>query len=383
MEYSSIEKRLEQIKQKRENRMNGIVDFIPFFKHFPRFSKYIPGFLPGVMYKLLSQTNIGKSQFAKYLSIILPYETFRQYNFKYKILYFSLEETVDDFIDKLIVYRVKQKYNIIIDPLQIKSYTEELLDDHQVSMIEEVISEVSDMLANVEIVDNISRNPTGLYKYAMEKSKEWGTHYYINTKTNEIIDDKIYDEKYKFNNKEGIWKHHKYQSDYMILMVCDQINNLALEKDIVSGLALDKKGVMKKWSFDYCRDEFTKKWNWIVLNIQQLTAEGENLEHLKHDKVKPSLDKMGESKEVAQDDMVIFSLFNPSRYKIAANNGYDITVFQDKFREVGVHKNRLGKVGLELGLYFEGASGTFKELPPSNDQQKLISIYTKIKSKDL
>jgi hypothetical protein len=252
------------------------------------------------MYKLLSQTNIGKSQFSKFLSIIVPYETYKIYNFKYKILYFSLEENKEDFIDKLIVYRVKEKYGLIIDPLKIKSYTEELLDEEELSKIQSVIEDVYLMLENVEIVDNISRNPTGLYKFALEKSKEWGVHYYQNYKTKEVIDHIIYDEVYKKNNN-GDWRHYRYESDFINMMVCDQINNLSLERDVSSGLSLDKRGVMKKWSFDYCRDEFTKKWNFVVLNVQQLSAEGENLEHQKNDKLKPSLDKAGESKEVLQD----------------------------------------------------------------------------------
>lgn len=379
MEYTSIEERFNKIQSSRQDRLEGKMNFIPFFKHFPRFSKYIPGFLPGVMYKLLSQTNIGKSQFAKFLSIILPYETYKEFNFKYKILYFSLEENKDDFIDKLIVYRVKQKYNIIIDPLKIKSYTSDILSEDDITKIKSVVEEVGDMLKNVEIVDNITRNPTGLYRYAFEKSKEWGTHYYRHYKTNEIVDQYQYEE---ISDKIN-WRHHKYETDYLCMMICDQINNLALEKDSTSGFPLDKRGVMKKWSFEYCRDEFTKKWNWIVFNVQQLTAEGENLDHQKNNKVKPSLDKMGESKEVAQDDMIIFSLFNPSRYEMSKCNGYDINVMRDKFREVGVHKNRLGAVGLELGLYFEGASGTFKELPPIKEESKLHGIYERIKLGEL
>jgi hypothetical protein len=376
MEYSSIEERFNKIKSSREDRLEGKMNFIPFFKHFPRFSKYIPGFLPGVMYKLMSQTNIGKSQFSKFLSIIVPYETFKEYNFKYKILYFSLEENKDDFIDKLIVYRIKQKYGIIIDPLKIKSYTSDILSDDDVDKIKSVVAEVGEILENVDIVDNIPRNPTGLYRYAFEKSKEWGIHYYRHHKTNEIVDQFAYE---TIPDKIN-WRHHKYETDYLCMLVCDQVNNLALEKDSTSGMALDKRGVLKKWSFEYCRDEFTKKWNWIVFNVQQLTAEGENLEHQKNNKVKPSLDKAGESKEILQDDMIVFSLFNPSRYEMSKCNGYDINIMKDKFREVGVHKNRLGAVGLELGVYFEGASGTFKELPPIKEEAKLLGIYEKIKN---
>lgn len=80
--------------------------------------------------------------------------------------------------------------------------------------------------------------------------------------------------------------------------------------------------------------------------------------------------------------MVVISLFSPFRYKIASNNGYDITKFKDKFREVAVHKNRLGRVGLEVGVYFEGASGTFKELPLP-DNPKMESIYQKLNTNQL
>ena len=71
---NEIQKRIEQIAKKRKNRLEGKYNCIPFYHHFPRLSKYIPGLFKGCLYTILSGTGIGKSKFARYLNIILPYE---------------------------------------------------------------------------------------------------------------------------------------------------------------------------------------------------------------------------------------------------------------------------------------------------------------------
>ena len=76
-------------------------------------------------------------------------------------------------------------------------------------------------------------------------------------------------------------------------------------------------------------------------------------------------------------------LFNPSRYDIETHNGYDISLLGKNYRALKFLKDR--HYGLEnnsLGLYFEGASGYFTELPRA-DSMITGGHYDKYKQQNL
>lgn len=52
----TLEERIENLKKQRKDRIEGNFNLIPFYKHFPRLSKSIPGLFRGVMCKILSPT---------------------------------------------------------------------------------------------------------------------------------------------------------------------------------------------------------------------------------------------------------------------------------------------------------------------------------------
>lgn len=56
---NELEKRLKEISTNKENREKGLVNLIPFYQHFPKLSKYIPGLFKQGIYKIMSGT--GKS----------------------------------------------------------------------------------------------------------------------------------------------------------------------------------------------------------------------------------------------------------------------------------------------------------------------------------
>ena len=55
--------------------------------------------------------------------------------------------------------------------------------------------------------------------------------------------------------------------------------------------------------------------------------------------------------------------------------GYDITKLRDNCRFLEVILNRGGSVGGLVGLFFDGATCTFAELPPATDKNAMEGVY--------
>lgn len=353
----SIEKRIQELKALKLRRESGKFNLIPFYEHLPRFSEQVPGFIPGVMYKILSQSGIGKTKLVKFLTIIMPFYYFKVFGEKFHTIYFALEESENEFIDSLIVMLLKIKYNIRTDTLALSSYYKHALSDELLVKIEACSKDVQDILNHVTIIDNVY-NPTGCYKACREISKLKGTHIYRNVEIN--------------GKTEKIYSHYKANDpEERILVVADHVGLMTPE----SGKSLHQ--TMSMWSMDYCKKQISKHWGWIVVNVQQLMAAGEDVEHFKNNKLEPSLDKAADNKIVIRDDYVVLGLFAPVRYEITKHLGYDVTKLLDNYRCLSVLKNRLGRPGLKIGLYFDGATNEFSELPLP-DSLSMPKVYQDI-----
>lgn len=356
---SNVDKRIEEIKNNLKIRASGIYSYIPFDTHFPALCKVMPGFIPGKIYHLLAGTNIGKSSLAKYLSIVLTYEASLVYKFKYKVLYFALEESEEEFINKVICYVVYRDHGIRLDANLLDSYSTRTLTYDELSKIEQSKGKVKDMLENVIISD--TDNPTGLYKECHELAGRFGTHKYKHKKTNKIVtteqlpSDPVSRQEYTYDSYEQTEKVH-------LMVVCDQLNNLVEEK---SSFRADNNPI-SLWSSVYCVKTIAKKMKFIVFNIQQIALANEDINHMKEGKTDVSLQSAGDNKLVVRDSHFIFGLNSPTRFGIPTSNGHDIRVFGNAYRKINVLKNRIGKVGSQLDVFFDGASMIFEELPPLN-----------------
>ena len=51
-----VNDRIQEIIKNKQRREKGLVNLIPFYKHFPRLSKYIPGLFKQGIYKIMSGT---------------------------------------------------------------------------------------------------------------------------------------------------------------------------------------------------------------------------------------------------------------------------------------------------------------------------------------
>lgn len=344
-----IDSRIAEIEQKRENRIEGNYNLIPFYDHFPRLSDYVPGLVRGVMYKIMSYTGVGKTQLTKYMFVLIPYLFAKKNNINLKIFYFAHEETKEDFLDSLICEYLAREHDIYISSLDLNSYFKTPLSKGVLEKIKEAKEYLQDIFEYVEVIDYIS-NPFGLFKHVRNYMRENGKIYFkgkeIDSNSTHMFDD------YIPNDPNGY-----------TIVVNDHIGLMSPEKGMTDHQTLTK------WSADYCRKQLTKHYKCIVCNVQQLAMSGENVEHYKANRIEPTLDKAGDNKIILRDDMVIFGLFAPNRYEMEQHLGYDIMFWQDNYRSLSVLKNRLGPPNLKLPLYFDGAINRFKEMPKINTQE--------------
>jgi hypothetical protein len=364
---------LDKIKENKKVADSGNVNCIPF-EWLPKLRKVLPGIIRGTNWIISAASGVGKTQFSKFMFVYKPIEWVKAHpelGIKYKILYFALEESKEEFMFSMISSRLYSKYSIQIDILTLQSMYEISLSDYIVEKIEECKDYFSDLDQYIEIIDSIS-NPTGIFKYVRQYSVANGTHYYYNFKTdkekNNIINWEEYNKLPDITAKDYAYSHYipTHPNEY-IGVVVDHGSLIQPEQG-----APTVHEAMSKMSAEYGRKQIAKHYKYFFVFVQQQAAAGEQAEYTKmggkiEEKFKPSLAGLGDNKLTQRDALVVLGLFAPARYNIQKYNGYDITKLADNFRSVEILKNRIGSGYVEDALYFDGRVNEFKELPSAQD----------------
>lgn len=362
---------LNKIKESAENMDKGLVNNIPF-SNFNKLSKHIPGIVKGLYYLVTASSGIGKTQLTKKLFVLEPYEYVKQNpdkKLKLKIIYFALEESKEEFMLGLISNRLYNEYGIDVSVIDLQSFTSRLSKDI-ISKIEECEEYFSDFQKYVEVIDSIY-NPTGLYKYVREYASKNGTHHYKDIE----IEGKL----------EKIYSHYEPKDpNEFVIVITDHVSLLQEERDSTTNRMMDKHQTISKWSADYCRKQISKHFKFTVVNVQQQEASKEKQEFYRggsiESKLEPSLDGLAENKLTQRDALIVLGLFAPDRYEIRKHLQYDIVKLKDNYRSLKILKNRLGRPNLKTGLFFDGKTNNFYELPDI-DSKELDILYTKIENK--
>mgnify|MGYP003640932309 CR=1 FL=1 len=375
---SKVKERVQELKLIKNIRDKGELLCLPFYKSFPKLSKYVPGIVKGIMYKITAGSGVGKTQLAKALFVFAPLNYIRSNpnsKIKIKIFYFALEESEEEFIDTLICNQLAVKFGTRLDVMTLKGYREEPVSDKIMQQIEECTEDVEFYMEHIEVIDSVS-NPTGMYKFCRTYSEEVGTHYWDDvtfTKTgadgNKIVTiDKVYRE------------YIPHDPNLHVICIADHISLITPEYDKKSDKTLSQHQSMAKWSTHYCRGQMTKHWKWTVVNIQQQEQSGEKQHYTNtgvsvQKKVEPTLDGLANNKEIQRDDYVVIALHSPDRFGFTEYDGYDIDRMRDTFRVAIIRKNRLGVPNKYVPMIFDGATNRFVELPFPDDTVNIKHAY--------
>jgi len=103
------------------------------------------------------------------------------------------------------------------------------------------------------------------------------------------------------------------------------------------------------------------------------------------EKVKPSLDGLGDNKKTQRNVDIVLGLFSPARYNITnypigygdSASSYAINRMGDAYRELSILANRSGGGLHSVDLYFDGAVNYFKELPTTLGERDYINIQNR------
>lgn len=327
--------RVKAFKAARARLAAGNYNCIPFKPYLPDLSKAIPGLIRGTYWAITSFSNVGKTPLAKYLFVLIPHDFKIQHkpDLNLKILYFALEESKAAFFDSIICAHYADVTGENIDVLTLNGYSDKPVNPEMFDVLEgkafhnwfesfescvEVVSHLTSVKQIADYIDNFAKN------------------------RGEYVDGR-----YKPNDP----------NEYVIVVV-DHINLLDPENTNL----MDQ---MAKWS-NYALQEGVKKFNYIMLNVQQQAAEGENAVYNKFNQNAASLATLGDNKKTARDYHVVLGLDMPQRYEAGLREhcGYKLTEMSNPelYRNISGLKNRFGRAQFRKGVELNPYSLQFKEL---------------------
>jgi len=345
------------IKQNLQRRLDGGFNSIPF--ELEKLNMYIPGLQRKNIAILSAASGVGKSKLAKVLYVIQPFEFVRAHpemNIKLNIFYFALEESKENFIHSVMVYKLYKDHKIVVPIKKLKSITTgEIIEPDIIAKLEGMQGWFEEFDKHVRVIDNIGK-PSEMYKKVENYLLTVG-HWEMKEKTlNLPTGPKVIKEKDHF-----VFKHKRH---YVQIMV-DHIS--LVENEAGMGLRETMNALANKYSI-----RLRDKYQCSITLIQQQAAASEDRQYNKSGslvtaKLEPTLNTMGDSKLVARSADEIIALFAPDRYDLAQHRGYDILQLQDHYRSLQILKSRDGEANIRIGLFFNGGSNQFEELPKAKD----------------
>ena len=101
-----------------------------------------------------------------------------------------------------------------------------------------------------------------------------------------------------------------------------------------------------------------------------------SLDAFKQNKVFPTQKGLLDCQDTSRDCDIFLGIVNPYSFEFKTfGSGYDITKLKSYARWLKVVQGRDGESDATLGMYFDGATGWYKELPNLNDTINLNKVY--------
>jgi hypothetical protein len=351
------------LKQNKQNRLEGKLNCIPW--SFKRLTRALPGVQKKRYVGVTANSKVGKSQITDYLFVLEPFEFIMNNldtNVKLKIFYFSLEISKEEKLMTFLSYKIYKDTGRVIDPLKLQSvFNDYILDNEVEALLDKYDEWFTKFEQTVEIIDS-TRNPYGIYSTVRD---------YM------LTNGKLHKKKIMIDNVEVEVEdyYEPNNPDEYVIVICDHISLLTPEK------GEDLRTAMGRFSSNYCM-KLRDRFGCCVVNVHQQSASSEELffttkGDIVIDKLKPSASDLGDNKTVSRDYDLLLGLFAPARYKIKSYNQYDITKFNDNYRELSIIFNRKGVGNASVDLFFNGACNYFQELPEPLEFSKNPALYNK------
>ena len=275
-----------------------------------------------------------------------------------KIYYFSLEMSKEEKMLSAFANILYVKEGLRISPKDLKSTkADNVLSQGTLDIISKYEPYFNKIEEVVEFIDDV-RHPFGIFNlvrdYALANGKVHKRTIEIDGKLTEVSD------YYEANDP-----------DEYVMIIIDHVSLISTEKR--NGVQLSLHESISILSSDYLI-KLRNRFNYIPVVIQQQSQAQESIENKKFNRLKPTLDGLGDNKLTQRDANMILGLFSPFRHEIPEYYGYDVTFFKDNIRFLEILGGREGGGGTICPLYFDGAVNYFKELPLPDDNQGISKV---------
>jgi len=335
---------LDKIDRGREGKNHG------FNIGLEKLQSIIDGLTQRTYYLLFSQTSGGKTTLALYSFIYYPLKEHLE-DGNYKASIFSLEMDADILYAKLLLLYLWDEFKIDLSLRELLSRKK----DYQLS--DNIYDKVIQGLKWLEKVEKVVRiydktcNSAFVYKSLITELKEDGE-----------FEESEYRKIYKPNNPDLI---HVVLVDHMSLLRPSEGRKLKEEMDLTSSYLVTLRNMC----------------GISPVIIMQVNRQSSDMERRKANLNNLTLNDVKDSGNMPQDCDVALSLFYPLREELATYHGYNIKELRDRFRSITVRKCRYGESEVEIGCFFWGHNGYFKELPKP-DEIFDYTIYKKLDFED-
>jgi hypothetical protein len=285
-----------------------------------------------------------------------------------KIFYYPLEEDPEEITQRFMSFLLNRltKSNVHISPTDLQSSKNVPVSQEILNLLE--TDEYKNLLQFYEDHVEFSElsKPTAIFHEIEQFMQNNGkTHY----------KEKFYKDEFgELRKVEGFDYYEPNDPDLYVIVIVDHISLLSQEP-----------GLTLKQTIDRLSDNFVKLRNRYKITpvlVQQQSFEGQSLEAFKLNKLEPSAQGLADTKYTARNTNQLLGLFNPSDPRINMPNygGYDIEKLDGNVRFLEVILNRGGRLGGRIGLFFDGATCDWKELPPPSDKRSLEKVYNHIRA---
>lgn len=361
---------LQHLRINRDNILRGNVNCIP--SPLTRFRRDFVGIQRGMYYLISASQKCGKTQFASsvFLYSALDFAFKNPDKVRLKVMYYPLEETKEKIMTR---YMSHLLYQISEGRIRVSPEDLESIDERRV-MPETILN----MLESDDYKERFSffekcvqfseeRNPTGMYKEVKSYCELHGDIVmkdieYVDTSTGEVVRHKKFDH------------YIPKDSNEYVLWLIDHISLINTER------GMDLRESINKLS-EYAV-VMRNRYGVSPVFIQQQSVETQNLEAFKAKKIRPTASGLADSKYPAKDCSMMIGLSSPYMFEIPEYMKYDITEFRDNIRFMEIVLNRHGNSNGMEALYFDGATCTFKELPPPSKVTAIARFLEFIRERD-
>lgn len=342
-------------------------------------NRWLHGVQQARYYLMGADSGVGKSSLGDFIFLLSFWANAIKEGKKVRIVYYSFEISGEEKIAAWVTYFISILHGVSLPVDYIMGYIHgNMVTDEDMSLIEEALGLVNEMLKSVTIHDS-PKNPTAIYHDAIDLAEELGTvHREIK------LSKRLKDKDGKAVKQVYITGFTPDDPDLTVLIILDHV-----------ALVTPEAGLSPKATIDRLSSYFVfirNKLRFSELLIQQFNTEMQTVERRKFSQAAfaPQRSDFGDSKYTFRDADVVFGLIKPSFFDLQSYFGFQIEPTSgvtyglgDSFVAAFLMKNRYGPTNKMMPLFMDGITKRFYDLPldPSdpNEMEEFSAMNDKIK----